>query len=206
MDAVLDELKDRGHRLGIVTAKRRAPSTSRSRDVPIEHLFDVVVGGDETERHKPDPEPLLLALERLGAEPRRRRLCRRLAVRHAGRARRRPACDRRRLGPHPFARARSPMPTSSSTTRGSSLSFSSVDRARRRAARAPQPLAARVPRPRRALVDDAEYDRLFDELVELEREHPELVTPDSPTQRVGAPPSDRFRKVEHLRRWARSRR
>jgi DNA ligase (NAD+) len=47
-------------------------------------------------------------------------------------------------------------------------------------------------------VDDARYDAAFDELVALESEHPELVTPDSPTQRVGAPPSDRFRKVEHL--------
>jgi DNA ligase (NAD+) len=47
-------------------------------------------------------------------------------------------------------------------------------------------------------VDDATYDRHFDELVALEREHPELVTPDSPTQRVGAPPSDRFQKVRHL--------
>jgi DNA ligase (NAD+) len=47
-------------------------------------------------------------------------------------------------------------------------------------------------------VEDAAYDRAYDELVELEREHPELVTADSPTQRVGAPPSDKFRKVEHL--------
>jgi DNA ligase (NAD+) len=47
-------------------------------------------------------------------------------------------------------------------------------------------------------VDDATYDRHYDELLELEREHPELVTPDSPTQRVGAPPSDRFQKVQHL--------
>jgi DNA ligase (NAD+) len=47
-------------------------------------------------------------------------------------------------------------------------------------------------------VDDATYDRHFDELVELERRHPELATPDSPTQRVGAPPSDRFQKVRHL--------
>ena len=46
-------------------------------------------------------------------------------------------------------------------------------------------------------VDDATYDRHYDELVELEREHPELVAPDSPTQRVGAPPSDRFQKVRH---------
>ena len=47
-------------------------------------------------------------------------------------------------------------------------------------------------------ISDAEYDRLYDELVRLEDEHPELVTPDSPTQRVGAPPAEGFRKVEHL--------
>ncbi len=47
-------------------------------------------------------------------------------------------------------------------------------------------------------ISDAEYDRLYDELVEVEREHPELATADSPTQRVGAPPSEAFAKVEHL--------
>jgi DNA ligase (NAD+) len=47
-------------------------------------------------------------------------------------------------------------------------------------------------------ISDAEYDRLFDRLKELEEEHPNLVTPDSPTQRVGAPPSERFQKVQHL--------
>ena len=46
-------------------------------------------------------------------------------------------------------------------------------------------------------VTDAEYDKLYDELVALEEAHPKLVTPDSPTQRVGAPPSDRFQKVDH---------
>jgi DNA ligase (NAD+) len=46
-------------------------------------------------------------------------------------------------------------------------------------------------------ISDAEFDRLWDELLELEREHPELQTADSPTQRVGAPPSDKFAKVEH---------
>jgi DNA ligase (NAD+) len=46
-------------------------------------------------------------------------------------------------------------------------------------------------------VSDAEYDRLYDELVALEDAHPKLVTPDSPTQRVGAPPSEKFQKVEH---------
>jgi DNA ligase (NAD+) len=47
-------------------------------------------------------------------------------------------------------------------------------------------------------ISDAEYDRLYDELVALEAESPKLVTSDSPTQRVGAPPSDRFQKVRHL--------
>ena len=48
------------------------------------------------------------------------------------------------------------------------------------------------------VMDDAAYDTLYDELVAIETEHPELVTPDSPTQRVGAPLSDRFQKVRHL--------
>jgi DNA ligase (NAD+) len=48
------------------------------------------------------------------------------------------------------------------------------------------------------VMSDAAYDALYDELAALEAEHPELVTPDSPTQRVGAPPSDRFRKIRHL--------
>jgi pyrophosphatase PpaX len=69
MDVVLDALKDRGHRLGIVTAKRRATVDLAFARVPIEHLFDTVVGGDETDRHKPDPAPLLLALERMEARP-----------------------------------------------------------------------------------------------------------------------------------------
>src|SRR5437870_1535728 len=47
-------------------------------------------------------------------------------------------------------------------------------------------------------ISDAAYDRLYDELKALEDEHPELITPDSPTQRVGAPPSDKFEKSQHL--------
>jgi DNA ligase (NAD+) len=47
-------------------------------------------------------------------------------------------------------------------------------------------------------ISDAAYDRLFDELKALEADNPELVTPDSPTQRVGAPASGRFQKVRHL--------
>jgi len=46
-------------------------------------------------------------------------------------------------------------------------------------------------------ISDAEYDRLFDQLLELETKYPELVTPDSPTQRVGAPPLEAFKTVRH---------
>ncbi|MBD3367297.1 MAG: NAD-dependent DNA ligase LigA [Candidatus Eisenbacteria bacterium] len=46
-------------------------------------------------------------------------------------------------------------------------------------------------------ITDAEYDELFAELVRLENEHPELVTPDSPTQRVGGEPSEGFETVRH---------
>ena len=46
-------------------------------------------------------------------------------------------------------------------------------------------------------IPDAEYDALFRELLRLEAEHPEVVTPDSPTQRVGAPPTEAFAQVVH---------
>ncbi len=46
-------------------------------------------------------------------------------------------------------------------------------------------------------IPDAEYDRLMRELEELEAEHPDLVTPDSPTQRVGATPLSAFEEVKH---------
>lgn len=69
MEDVLATLKGRGHRLGIVTAKRRLTVDLAFARLPIEHLFETVVGGDETAEHKPHPAPLLLALERLGARP-----------------------------------------------------------------------------------------------------------------------------------------
>src|SRR3954462_13942372 len=48
-------------------------------------------------------------------------------------------------------------------------------------------------------LSDAEYDRLFRELEQLEADHPDLVVPDSPTRRVGAAPSEKFAKVTHRR-------
>jgi pyrophosphatase PpaX len=68
---VLPVLTRSGARLGIVTAKRLATVRLAFDVIPdLERHFEVVVGAEETERHKPHPDPILLALERLGAEPR----------------------------------------------------------------------------------------------------------------------------------------
>ena len=69
MENVLTTLKAQGCRLGLVTAKRRSTVDLAFARLPLAGLFEAIVGGDETERHKPDPEPLLLGLARLGAEP-----------------------------------------------------------------------------------------------------------------------------------------
>jgi pyrophosphatase PpaX len=69
MDDVLVALKEQGRKLGIVSAKRRRTVELAFANVEVGHLFDVVVGGDEHEKQKPEPDLLLLALERLGATP-----------------------------------------------------------------------------------------------------------------------------------------
>jgi pyrophosphatase PpaX len=61
IEHTLTALREQGRALGLVTAKLAFAR------LPIAHYFDTVVGGDETDRHKPHPEPLLLGLERLGA-------------------------------------------------------------------------------------------------------------------------------------------
>jgi DNA ligase (NAD+) len=48
------------------------------------------------------------------------------------------------------------------------------------------------------IITDREYDALFKELQELEKEFPDLVTPESPTQRVGGTPTEKFTRVKHL--------
>jgi pyrophosphatase PpaX len=69
MHELLLALRAEGVRIGLATAKRRATVGIAFRYLPqLESLFDVVVSADDTERHKPDPAPLLLALERLGSK------------------------------------------------------------------------------------------------------------------------------------------
>jgi pyrophosphatase PpaX len=69
IEDVLVRLKDEGRRLGIVSAKRRATVGLAFARVEIGHLFDVVLGGDDSERQKPAPDPLLNALALLDASP-----------------------------------------------------------------------------------------------------------------------------------------
>lgn len=47
------------------------------------------------------------------------------------------------------------------------------------------------------VISDQDYDRLLSELRQIEAEHPEWITPDSPTQRAGAAPSEKFEKIQH---------
>jgi pyrophosphatase PpaX len=67
---VLPRLRAQGRRLGIVTAKRHATVGLAFARLPgLEENFDVLIGAEDTERHKPDPDPLLEALRRLDARP-----------------------------------------------------------------------------------------------------------------------------------------
>ena len=50
----------------------------------------------------------------------------------------------------------------------------------------------------RQIITDREYDQIFGELQKLESDFPELVAPESPTQRVGGAPSEKFARVKHL--------
>jgi pyrophosphatase PpaX len=67
---VLPRLRADGRRLGIVTAKRhRTVALAFDRFPWLEEQFEVVIGHEDTERHKPDPDPVLAALKRLDATP-----------------------------------------------------------------------------------------------------------------------------------------
>jgi pyrophosphatase PpaX len=69
IERVLERLKSEGRQHGIVTAKRRRTVDLAFAILPLERYFDAVVTAEQTEHHKPHPEPVLTALERLGSEP-----------------------------------------------------------------------------------------------------------------------------------------
>jgi pyrophosphatase PpaX len=65
----LRRLKREGRRLGIVTAKRRGTVELAFAVLPLRRYFDAVVAAEDSDRHKPAPDPLLTALDRLDAQP-----------------------------------------------------------------------------------------------------------------------------------------
>jgi pyrophosphatase PpaX len=69
VDDVLETLAAQGRKLGLVTAKRRTGVELAFDALGIGCFFDAVVSAEDTERHKPDPQPVLLALDRLGSRP-----------------------------------------------------------------------------------------------------------------------------------------
>jgi pyrophosphatase PpaX len=69
VEDLLAQLVREGRRLGVVTSKRRKTVDLAFRVLPIEGFFDAIVTADQVRRHKPDPEPVLVALERLRATP-----------------------------------------------------------------------------------------------------------------------------------------
>ncbi|HEX5469260.1 MAG TPA: HAD-IA family hydrolase [Gaiellaceae bacterium] len=69
IELVLERLAAGGRKLGIVTAKRRRTVDLAFAILPLERWFDAVVTSEQTEHHKPHPEPVLLALELLESAP-----------------------------------------------------------------------------------------------------------------------------------------
>jgi pyrophosphatase PpaX len=69
IEAVLERLRDDERKLGVVTVKSRVTVELTFQLLPLGSFFETVVTGDDVERHKPEPDALLLALDRLGGEP-----------------------------------------------------------------------------------------------------------------------------------------
>jgi pyrophosphatase PpaX len=66
---VVEQLHRQGRRLGVVTAKRHETVRLAFDVCPVERFIATIVAADDTQRHKPYPDPVLCALERLGSEP-----------------------------------------------------------------------------------------------------------------------------------------
>ena len=66
---LMEELKARGYKIGIVTSRLRHTTEIGLKKYDMEKYFDAVITADDTDKHKPDPEPVNIALERLGSKP-----------------------------------------------------------------------------------------------------------------------------------------
>ena len=65
---LLQELKKDGYKLGLVSTSTAKMLTTALKNHNVEHLFDVIVSADDTDKHKPDPTPIYIALDRLGSD------------------------------------------------------------------------------------------------------------------------------------------
>jgi pyrophosphatase PpaX len=68
MEQLLKALKEKGLKVGIVTSRTRQSTLDYLRKFGIEEYFDDLVSCDDTEKHKPDPQPLLMGLKKLDAK------------------------------------------------------------------------------------------------------------------------------------------
>ncbi len=66
---LIKELNTRGYKTGIVTSRLRHTTEIGLKKYDMEQYFNVIVTCDDTDKHKPDPEPVNIALERLGSKP-----------------------------------------------------------------------------------------------------------------------------------------
>lgn len=71
MKELIAELKKRGYKIGMVTSRLRKTTEQGMRRYGIMEYFDTVVTADDTDKHKPDPEPIHIALKKLGSVPER---------------------------------------------------------------------------------------------------------------------------------------
>lgn len=69
MAELLKELKTQGYKIGLVTSRLYHTTVQGLEKYGIKEYFDAIVTPEDTDRHKPDPEPILIALQKLGAEP-----------------------------------------------------------------------------------------------------------------------------------------
>lgn len=69
MRELLQELKKRGYKMGLVTSRLKKTTLQGLEKYRLDSYFDVVVTAEDTHKHKPDPEPVLIALEKLGSVP-----------------------------------------------------------------------------------------------------------------------------------------
>lgn len=66
---MMDKMREGGHTLSVVTSRTKSTTLHYLAELGIQEYFDVLVTCDDTDRHKPDPEPLRMALRALSAEP-----------------------------------------------------------------------------------------------------------------------------------------